>query len=90
MEKLTRTEIEKRIHTIRSRQVLLDYDLAEMYEVETRVLNQAVKRNHERFPDSFRFRLNKAELASLQDFQETTLQSPDSRSQNVIMNSVHQ
>ena len=47
--------IENRILTIRGHQVMVDRDLAELYQVETKVLNQAVKRNIERFPESFRF-----------------------------------
>ena len=54
-------EIRTRIHVIRGRQVMLDKDLAELYGVETKVLNQAVKRNIERFPDDFMFQLNKDE-----------------------------
>jgi hypothetical protein len=57
--------IKTRIHTIRGKQVILDRDLAELYEVETRVLNQAVKRNIERFPDDFMFRLTNKELQNL-------------------------
>jgi len=53
--------IESRILLIRGRKVMLDRDLAELYGVETRVLNQAVKRNITRFPEDFRFRLTKAE-----------------------------
>lgn len=47
--------IESLIHTIRGQQVLVDRDLAVLYKVETRVLNQAIKRNIERFPERFRF-----------------------------------
>ena len=53
--------IKSRIHTIRGEQVMLDRDLAVIYGVETKALNQAVKRNAERFPDSFMFRLSSAE-----------------------------
>ena len=56
--------IENRILIIRGRKVLLDSDLAGLYGVETRVLNQAVKRNLERFPPDFMFRLSSKELAS--------------------------
>lgn len=56
--KISTTFIENRIFSIRNMQIMIDRDLAEMYQVETRVLNQAVKRNLERFPDSFRFQLN--------------------------------
>ncbi len=48
--------------TLRGKKVLIDRDLAELYGVETRVLNQAVKRNESRFPEDFRFQLTRAEL----------------------------
>ncbi|OGI06148.1 MAG: DNA-binding protein [Candidatus Margulisbacteria bacterium GWF2_35_9] len=51
-----------RIYLIRNTKVMLDKDLAELYQVETRVLNQAVKRNIKRFPDDFMFQLNKSEF----------------------------
>lgn len=57
--------ITSRIITIRGVQAILDWDIAELYGVETRVLNQAVKRNIERFPDRFRFVLTKSELNEL-------------------------
>ena len=47
--------IQNKIYEIRGQKVMLDFDLAEMYQVETRVLNQAVKRNIERFPEDFMF-----------------------------------
>ncbi|HEU0189255.1 MAG TPA: ORF6N domain-containing protein [Gallionella sp.] len=53
--------IESRILVIRGQKVMLDADLAELYGVETRTLNQAVKRNPERFPDDFMFQLTKPE-----------------------------
>ena len=53
--------IEQMILNIRGYQVMLDRDLASLYCVETKVLNQAVKRNIERFPDDFRFQLTKEE-----------------------------
>ena len=53
--------IEQLIVNVRGRQVMLDRDLASLYGVETKVLNQAVKRNIERFPDDFRFQLTKEE-----------------------------
>ena len=49
----------------RGQQVMIDRDLAELYEVETKVLNQAVKRNHKRFPPKFLFQLTKIEFNSL-------------------------
>ena len=50
-----------RIFLIRGRKVMIDRDLAELYGVETRALNQAVRRNVDRFPDDFMFQLNKQE-----------------------------
>ena len=58
-------EIEKRIFTIRDVQVMFDSHLAEMYGVETKVLNQSVKRNAERFPESFCFQLTEVEFSNL-------------------------
>ncbi|WP_443946106.1 ORF6N domain-containing protein [Pedobacter sp. AW1-32] len=57
--------IESRIYTIRGERVMLDFDLASLYEVETRVLNQAVKRNIKRFPEDFMFQLTKEEFERL-------------------------
>jgi hypothetical protein len=53
--------IQNKIYDIRGFKVMLDFDLAILYEVETRVLNQAVKRNSKRFPVDFMFQLNKKE-----------------------------
>src|SRR5699024_11020574 len=58
---ITRAEIENRIYTLRGKQIMWDSDLAKLYEVETKVFNQAVKRNVERFPENFRFRLTRDE-----------------------------
>jgi hypothetical protein len=57
--------IQYRIHEIRGQKVMLDFDLAALYGIETRVLNQAVKRNIERFPEDFMFQLTKGELEIL-------------------------
>lgn len=57
--------ITNKIHFIRNRKVMLDYDLALLYEIETRVLKQAVRRNIARFPDDFMFELTEEELKSL-------------------------
>jgi len=57
--------IQTKIHTIREERVMLDFDLAELYEVETKVLKQAVRRNIERFPDEFMFELTPAEFKIL-------------------------
>ena len=53
------------IHEIRGQRVMLDFDLAALYGVETRALNQSVKRNIERFPEDFMFQLTKGELEIL-------------------------
>ena len=53
--------IQNKIHEIRGHKIMLDFDLAELYEVQTKVLNQAVKRNLQRFPVDFMFRLNTEE-----------------------------
>ncbi len=57
--------IEQRILLIRGQKVMLDKDLAELYEVGTKVLNQAVKRNTKRFPKDFMFKLSKSERHEL-------------------------
>jgi hypothetical protein len=49
--------VQNKIYEIRNQKVMLDFDLAELYEVETKVLNQAVSRNRARFPPDFMFRL---------------------------------
>ena len=49
------TTIQSKIHEIRGQQVMLDFDLAALYQVETKVLKQAVRRNIERFPEDFIF-----------------------------------
>jgi hypothetical protein len=58
-------DIQSLIYTIRGVQVMLDSDLAALYEVETKVLNQAVKRNRQRFPEQFCFQLNDEEFTIL-------------------------
>src|SRR3989344_1457874 len=62
---LSEQEIRSKIYTIRDTQVMLDEDLARLYNVETRVLNQAVKRNPERFPQNFMIQLNEMEYKNL-------------------------
>ena len=57
--------IQSKIYEIRGQKVMLDRDLAELYQVETRVLNQAVKRNIERFPEDFIFRLTGKEWETM-------------------------
>ena len=77
--------IEQSIHVIRGQKVMLDMDLANLYGVETRILNQAVKRNFERFPEDFMFQLSKEELEYWKS-QYVTTNKISSRSQIVILN----
>jgi hypothetical protein len=58
-------QIEQQIHLIRGQRVMLDSDLAKLYGVPTKVLNQAVKRNRSRFPDDFAFQLTGQEVTDL-------------------------
>ncbi len=67
--------IQSKIYEIRGQRVMLDFDLAELYQVENRVLKQAVRRNIERFPEDFMLRLSAKEANRLIDI---------GRSQNVI------
>lgn len=69
--------IETKIFLIRGKKVMMDGDLAELYGVETRILNQAVRRNIERFPEEFMFQLNNREVE--------VWQSQSLRSQIVIL-----
>lgn len=72
MINLTVSEITNNIYIIRNQKVMFDKDLANLYDVEVKALNQAVKRNIDRFPEDFCFRLDSAELA-------------ESKSQNVTL-----
>lgn len=77
--------IQNRIYEIRGERVILDRDLAALYEVESKVLNQAVKRNRRRFPPDFMFRLTKEEYEGLRSQIETLEQSNPLRSQIVTL-----
>lgn len=79
--------IQNRIYEIKGERVLLDFDLAVLYEVPTKVLNQAVKRNIKRFPKDFMFQLTKEELEELRLQIETSETGDSSRSQNVTLKS---
>src|ERR1035437_5481149 len=59
---LSDEKVINKIYLIRGKKVMLDRDLAEMYGVETKVLNQAVKRNEKRFPADFMFQITEKEL----------------------------
>lgn len=75
--------VENKILTIRNLQVMLDRDLAELYGVETKVLNQAVKRNFERFPENFMFQLTEDEANSSRSQIVTLNKSGNLRGSNV-------
>lgn len=74
--------IESRIYVIRGERVMLDFDLASLYEVETKVLNQAVKRNIMRFPEDFMFQLTSKEWEGIQS-QIVVTNNPNLKSQFV-------
>lgn len=79
--------IRSRIFTIRGVQVMLDRDLAELYGVATKALNQAVKRNIERFPERYMFQLNKDDVANMRSQIVTGSSTETSlRSQIVTLN----
>jgi phage regulator Rha-like protein len=81
------SHIQNRIYTIRGIQVMLDEDLAEIYQVQTKVFNQAVKRNSNRFPENFRFQLTDEEWEYLRSQIVTLNSSNPLRSQNVTIES---
>lgn len=65
LQTITQKEIENKIFTFRNIQVMIDRDLADMYQVEVKRLNEQIKRNKERFPESFRFQLSDNETLEL-------------------------
>lgn len=83
---ITSVLVESKIFVIRGKQVMIDRDLAELYGVETKVINQAVKRNIERFPEEFRFQLTTEEYVSLRSQIATLKEDNDPlRSQIVTL-----
>ena len=76
-------QIEALIYTIRGQRVILDHDLAAIYGVSTKALNQAVKRNADRFPDDFAFQLTSDEAADFFNLQKALSDKKAMRSQNV-------
>ena len=84
--------IRSKIYEIRGQRVMLDFDLAEMYGVETRALNQAVKRNIERFPEDFMFQLTKGESEILTKqilkSQETTANTENMSEENNLISQI--
>jgi hypothetical protein len=85
--------IAQSIYWLRGQKVMLDFDLAALYGVATRVLNQAVKRNPARFPDDFMFRLSAEEMRFLRsrimilDRQEADKQKVTTTSSQIVMSS---
>ncbi len=77
--------IQNRIYEVRGERIILDFDLSVLYEVPTKALNQAVKRNNKRFPKDFMFRLTVEEWEGLRSQFVTTYEVPTTnmRSQNV-------
>lgn len=82
MELVNQEHIETLIFTVRGKQVMLDYHLASLYDVETKRLNEQVKRNTNRFPISFMFQLNEKEWEVLQSQIATTGVEENLQSQN--------
>jgi phage regulator Rha-like protein len=76
--------IQHNIHNVRGERVMLDYDLAVLYEVETRVMNQAVKRNIDKFPEDFMFKLTAKEWEFIQ-LQNSNDTSDDMLSSQIVM-----
>ena len=74
--------IQNKIFDVRGQRVMLDFDLAELYEVETKVLNQAVKRNNYRFPEDFMFRITAKEWETIRSKIVTSIKNAN-QSQNV-------
>ena len=79
--------IERRIYLIRGHKVMIDVDLAELYEVATKRLNEQVRRNRKRFPEDFMFRLTKADAEALRSqFAISKTSQGDLRSQIATSN----
>ena len=76
------TLIQTRIHEVRGQKVMLDFDLASLYEVETKVLNQSVKRNSKRFPIDFMFQLTKEEWETM--LSQIVMTYPEKRPKTAI------
>jgi len=77
--------IQNRIYDIRDERVMLDFDLAFLYEVDTKVLNQAVKRNIKRFPDDFMFQLSVEEWESMRSQFVTASENINNSSSQIVM-----
>lgn len=82
---LIQERITSSIFLVRNQKIMMDSDLAEMYGVETKVLNQAVKRNLDRFPEDFMFQLSNEEWEGLKDVLEAQGGNQSLRSQFVTL-----
>jgi len=79
------TIIQQKIYEIRGERIMLDFDLAELYQVETRIFNQAVKRNKESFPRDFMFRLTYKEWKQISSSQFVMMDNlPKNRSNKYL------
>lgn len=76
--------IQNRIYEIRGERVMLDFDLAALYEVQTKVMNQAVKRNIKRFPKDFMFRITPDEWQSIRSQIVTAYEDPNSLRSQIV------
>lgn len=79
IEVILNENIRDKIYMIRKEKVMLDFDLAALYQVKTKVLNQAVRRNIKRFPPDFMFQLTKIESETLSRSQIVTLKRGDNK-----------
>ena len=75
--------IQNKIFDVRGQRVMLDYDLAELYEVETKRINEQVRRNKDRFPEDFMFRITVKEWHTIRSQIATASENEGMRSQNV-------
>ena len=79
--------IRNKIYEIRGQKIMFDFDLAELYEVETRILNQSVKRNIARFPKDFMFQLTQKEWEPLRSQIVISSKMNDNNSSQIVMSS---
>ena len=84
---LTAAHVEHRIRLLRGQKVMLDMDLAVLYGVEARALNQAVARNRDRFPSDFMFQLSAEEYGLIRSQFATTLRGAEFNSSQTVMSS---
>src|SRR5215213_3826900 len=77
--------IQNRIYKVKGHRIMLDFDLAQLYEVETKVLNQAVKRNLKRFPEDFMFQLTEEEWLEIRSASNVIPADSSLRSQVVTL-----